>query len=101
MLKRFKRWSRRKQILGVIPTIFQDEQCEGMLLRSAPGEPKSEGVAIEVRHKGPVVMGWVAVVIGALPGWSYGESSSDARFAERFRLAAIRRRSDIDRLLAH
>ena len=68
--------------LGVIPTMFQDEHCEGMLLRSAPGRPKSEGVQIEVRHKGPVIMGWVAVVVGALPGWSYGSVDGDSRFAE-------------------
>ena len=85
--------------LGVIPTIFQDEHCEGMLLRTAAGRPRSEGVQIEVRYKGPVVMGWAAVVVGALPGWSYGSVDGDARFAERFRLAVIRRRADIERLL--
>ena len=32
--------------LGVIPTIFQDEHCRGMLLRQAAGRPKTEGVQI-------------------------------------------------------
>jgi hypothetical protein len=87
--------------LGVIPTIFQDEQCEGMLLRAAAGQPKSAGVEVAVRYKGPVIMGWVAVVVGALPGWSYGSVDGDSRFAERFRLAVIRRRADIERLVGH
>ena len=86
--------------LGVIPTIFQDEHCEGMLLRRSAGRPKSEGVQIEVRSKGPVVMGWGAVVVGALPGWAYGSVDGDSRFGERFRLAVIRRRAEIDRLVS-
>lgn len=86
--------------LGIIPTIFQDEHCEGMLLRTAPGRPKSEGVQISVRYKGPVIMGWVAVMAGALPGWSYGSVDQDARFAERFRVEVVHRRADIERLVS-
>jgi len=85
--------------LGVIPTIFQDEHCEGMLLRTAAGQPTNSGVQVEVRYKGPVIMGWVAVLVGALPGWSYGSADRDSRFAERFRLAVIARRGDIERLV--
>ncbi|HEY3132234.1 MAG TPA: hypothetical protein VGL91_22455 [Acidobacteriota bacterium] len=85
--------------LGVIPTVFQDEQCQGMLLRRAAGRPKSEGVQVEVRYKGPVIMGWIAVVVGALPGWSHGSVDGDSRFAARFRLAVIRRHADIERLV--
>jgi hypothetical protein len=85
--------------LGVIPTIFQDEHCEGMLLRTATGQPTNSGVQVAVRYKGPVIMGWVAVVVGALPGWSYGSVDRDSRFAERFRLAVIARRGDIERLV--
>ena len=85
--------------LGVIPTIFQDEHCEGMLLRRAAGRPKSEGVQVEVRYKGTVIMGWAAVVMGAMPGWSYGSAKSDSRFVDRFRLAVLRRRSHIEELV--
>ena len=84
--------------LGIIPTIFEDQHCQGMLLRRAAGRPKNEGVQVAVRHKGQVVMGWVAVVVGALPGWSYGSVYNDSRFAERFRLAVMERRAEIDRL---
>ena len=37
--------------LGIIPTIFQDEHCEGMLLRAAAGRPKGEGVQVSVRYR--------------------------------------------------
>jgi len=84
---------------GLIPTVFSDEHCEGMLLRKASGLPKSEGVQIEARYKGTVIMGWAAVVIGALPGWAYGSVEDDPRYAERFRLAVMRRRADIERLV--
>jgi hypothetical protein len=85
--------------IGVIPTIWEDEQCEGMLLRKAAGRPKTEGVQIEIRFKGPVIMGWAAVVVGAMPGWAYGAVESDPRFADRFKLAVVRRRADIERLV--
>jgi hypothetical protein len=85
--------------LGIIPTIFQDEHCEGMLLRRAAGRPKSEGVQIKMRYKGTVIMGWGAVVVGALPGWSYGSMESDSRFVERFRLAVMRQRAEIAQLV--
>ena len=87
--------------LGIIPTVFQDEKCQGMLLRAVPGQPKSAGVEVEVRYKGPVIMGWVAVIAGLLPGWSHGEVAGDPRFAERFRLAVIERRADIERVVGH
>ena len=72
-----------------------------MLLRRVAGQPKDEGVQVVVRYKGTVIMGWVAVVVGALPGWSYGSVDGDSRFAERFRLATIARRGDIERVVGH
>lgn len=85
--------------LGLIPTVFQDEHCQGMLLRTAAGQPESEAVQIDVRYTGTVIMGWAAVVVGVLPGWSYGSIEGDSRFADRFRLAVLRRRADIERLV--
>ena len=46
-------------------------------------------------------MGWVGVIVGALPGWSYGSVNSDARFAERFRVEVLRHRAEIERLAGH
>ncbi|HUQ99051.1 MAG TPA: hypothetical protein VM166_06315 [Gemmatimonadaceae bacterium] len=85
--------------LGIIPTVFDDEHCEGMLLRKAAGQPKHDGVEVTMRFKGRVVMGWAALFMGALPGWSYRSVESDSRFTERFRLAVIARRADIERLV--
>ena len=87
---------------GIIPTVWEEGVCRGMLLRTAAGKPKSEGVKITIRYKGTQIMGWVASIVGLLPGWGYGSSAeNDSRFLERFRLEVIRRREDIDRLLGH
>jgi hypothetical protein len=85
--------------LGIIPTVFQEEQCEGMLLRAAANQPKRNGVEVTARFKGTFVMGWAAVVCGAMPGWSYGPVATDSRFVQRFRLAVIRRREELARIL--
>ena len=87
--------------LGIVPTIFQDEHCEGMLLRRAAGQQKESGVQVEVHAQATSVLGWGAILVGALPGWSYGPVGDDSRFAERFRLAVVQRRADIDHLVQH
>ena len=85
--------------LGIIPTVFDDEDCEGVVFRSGrKASPAS--VEVEVRHKGTVVMGWAAVPLGLLPGWAHGSLQEDSRFRERFRLNILQRRADIDRLAA-
>jgi hypothetical protein len=85
--------------IGLIPTSFDDEDCHGMVIRSVDPS-SSQPVEVGVRHKGQVVMGWAAVVIGALPGWSYGSGSDDRRYGERFRLDVIKHREEIDKLAA-
>jgi hypothetical protein len=94
--------------VGLIPTVFEDEDCHGVVIRSArPStsqpvpEPVPQPVEIGVRHKGQVVMGWAALVFGALPGWSYGSGSDDSRYRERFRLEVITHREEIEKLAAH
>lgn len=86
--------------LGIIPTIFQDEQCEGMLLRRSADEAPEDGVKVEIRSRQRVVMGWVAVVLGALPGWSYGSLGDDSRYAQQFHLAVIARSREIQQLVS-
>lgn len=85
--------------LGIIPTVFQDEQCQGMLLRRSADDAPEDGVKIEISSKQRVVMGWVSVVLGALPGWSYGSLGDDSRFAQQFRLAVIGRNKEIQQLV--
>lgn len=86
--------------LGIIPTVFQDEQCQGMLLRRSADDAPELGVKIGVSSKQQVVMGWISVVLGAQPGWSYGSVGDDSRFAKRFRLAVIARNKEIQQLVA-
>jgi hypothetical protein len=86
--------------LGVVPTIFRDEQCQGMLLRKSSDDLPRKGITIEVRERPLLVMGWVAVPMGLLPGWSYGEVKDDERFAQRFRLAVLERANEIHALVS-
>jgi hypothetical protein len=86
--------------LGLIPTVFDDANCVGLVLRRPGATSSSDSVEINFRYEGRVVMGWAAVVIGALPGWSYGGGAgSDARYRDRLRLEVIRHQSDIGRLV--
>jgi hypothetical protein len=84
--------------LGVIPTVFEDEECQGMTLRSAKSL-SSNPVEISLSQTHTVVMGWVALPLGALPGWSHGDFRRDDRYRKRFRLEVIRHRAAIDRLV--
>jgi hypothetical protein len=84
--------------LGVVPTVFEDEECDGMVL--TPAKPTAVGsVELESRYKARIVMGWAAVPLGALPRWSHGPMRKDRRYAELFRLEIIRRRAEIERLV--
>ena len=84
---------------GTVPTIFQDEECQAMVLRSARA-PARTSPEIVARYKGPVVVGWAAVPLGAVPGWSYGSMREDDRYAERFRVEIFRQRARIAEIAA-
>jgi hypothetical protein len=85
--------------LGIIPTVFDDEDCVGMELRQPGVPPSTRSVRIEFRNKRRVVMGWAAVFVGILPDWSHGSPRRDSRFYQRFRLEILRHRSEIERLI--
>jgi hypothetical protein len=87
--------------LGIIPTVFDDEDCLGMELRHAGAPASARSVRIEFGNKRRVVMGWAAVIMGILPGWSHGSPRNDSRFYQRFRLAVISHQSEIERLIQH
>jgi hypothetical protein len=84
--------------LGVVPTVVDDEDCDFMELRSAKS-PAAGSVEVGVQYRGRIVMGLVAIPLGAVPGWSHGSARKDNRYRERFRLAIIRRRAEIERLV--
>ncbi len=83
--------------IGLVPTVFDEENCDCMVLRSAK-LPAAGSVEVGVEYKGRVVMGLAAVPLGALPGWSHGSAREDTRYRVRFRLEVIRRRGEIERL---
>jgi hypothetical protein len=85
--------------LGIIPTVWQEEDCEGMFLRSTR-HPDRPPVRIDVRFKGTAMMGWASLFVGALPGWSWGDIRGDSAYHQMLRLEVIRHRAEIERLVA-
>jgi hypothetical protein len=85
--------------VGIIPTVWQEEDCEGTFLRST-NHPDRPAVRIDVRFKGAAMMGWASIFVGALPGWSWGDIRGDSAYHEMLRLEVTRRRAEIERLLA-
>jgi hypothetical protein len=84
--------------LGLIPTIFTDTDCKGAVLR--PLHPRAGGpdsVVVTGKLAGRVIMGWLAVPAGAMPGWTHGEARDHTRGRARARLAVLVER---DRLVA-
>jgi hypothetical protein len=82
--------------VGIIPTVFKDEECQGVVIRSGGSGSPGQPVPVAVRYKGRVVMGWAAAFMGLLPGWSYGSVRDDSRLADRLRVEILRRRREID-----
>jgi len=85
--------------VGIIPTVWQEEDCEGMFLRST-NHPDRPAVRIDVRFKGTAMMGWASLFAGALPGWSWGDIRADSAYHEMLRLEVTRHRAEIERLVA-
>jgi hypothetical protein len=79
--------------LGLIPTVFMDTECEGAVFRvpEGPAGPR-DSVVVRYQQGGRVVMGWLAMPLGALPGWTHGAASTHHRARERARLALLTER---------
>jgi hypothetical protein len=58
--------------------------------------PTSDSVVVRQDHERTVVMGWLAVPLSLLPGWT--RSTSAARVRDRAHLAILDRRDDLARL---
>ena len=87
--------------LGVIPTIFTDTDCNGVIFRK-PGAPRgSDSVVVGVKYQGKAVMGWVALPLGLFPGWSWRGGQDQSGYREAFRLAIIARKAELARLAGH
>ena len=84
---------------GLIPTVFDGESCDGMVIRSAkPATPPP--VEVRVRDKGQTIVGWAAIVFGALPGWSYGTVGDDRGYSDLLRIEIARSRKEIEQLVS-
>jgi hypothetical protein len=84
--------------LGIVPTVWKEEDCQGMFLRSTKN-PDRPPVRVEVRFRGTAMIGWASLLVGALPGWSWGDIRGDSHYHQMLRLEVIRHRAEIERLL--
>jgi hypothetical protein len=85
--------------LGVIPTIFTDRDCQGIVFR--PNQPnRSDSVEVHYEQESRVIMGWFALPIGALPGWTHGAALEHRRSRDRARLAILAHREALAALAA-
>lgn len=82
---------------GIIPAVFDAERCDGMILRS-PKPGSAPPIEIRVQHKGQVVVGWAALALGALRGWSYGVIGDDREYRKLFRIEVAKRGPEIEKL---
>jgi hypothetical protein len=83
---------------GLIPTVWTETDCQGVEIRSARGGGSDASVNVVYSDKGEAMMGWAAVIMGAMPGWSYGSSRNDSRYPVHFRLEVIQHESEIESL---
>jgi hypothetical protein len=82
---------------GIIPTVFDGERCDGLILRSSkPGSPAP--IEIRIRTKEQVIVGWAALGFGVLRSWSYGVVGEDRQYGTLLRLEVARLKADIDKL---
>jgi hypothetical protein len=88
--------SLRSLSLGVIPTIFTDTDCEGAVFRASnEAGARHDSVVVRYRQDGQVVMGWLAMLLGALPSWTHGSATTHHRTRERTRLAVLAERQGL------
>jgi hypothetical protein len=78
--------------LGVIPTLFTDHDCEGIVFRPNDAN-RTDSVALSYDQEGRVIMGWLALPIGFLPGWTHGSALEHPRSRDRARLAVLAHRT--------
>lgn len=85
--------------LGVVPTIFTDTDCDGVVLKRYPATPGSDSVVIESRRESRVVMGWAAMLVGILPGWTHRDARRHPATGRVLRAAVFRQESAIAQLM--
>jgi hypothetical protein len=86
--------------LGIIPTTFTDVSCDEAVFRSARSKAPSDSLLMRIRIEHRVMMGWLALPAGALPGWTHGQMKHHSRYRQLVRVAILSRRQDLIRLLS-
>ena len=82
--------------LGLVPTVFTDSTCRGAVFRSIAGGARgTDSLVVRQKSGGRVVMGWAAVPIGFLPGWTHGEAKNHPRYAQLARSAIFARSGEL------
>jgi hypothetical protein len=85
--------------LGIIPTIFTDHDCDGVTFRPARNPALAgDSVTVAFDLQTRTVMGWLAVPIGWLPGWTHGEAKQSRPARDARRAAILRHRDALMRL---
>jgi hypothetical protein len=80
--------------LGLIPTIFTDTNCEGAVLHPLhPPTGRPDSVVLSSELSGRVIMGWLALPVGAFPGWTHGGPRDHTRYRNQVRLSILSHRS--------
>jgi hypothetical protein len=87
--------------LGVFPTIWTETQCDGAVFRRYGAPPGSDSVVVRIRYSTKAMMGWLALPVGLLPGWSWKSGDDQASYKKAFRLAVIAKRDELTRLAGH
>ena len=85
--------------LGLFPTVFHEADCVGAVFRSGNGGGTADSAVVHFRYEGTVIMGWLAVPVGALPRWAKGGALSHRRYRDLFRLAIMEQREAIARVV--
>ena len=83
--------------LGVVPTIWTDHECTGVVFRHPDGTP-ADSVVVRIRHRGTAVLGWLAAPLALLPSWSLRGARDQKEYHQSFRLAIIARKDELARL---
>jgi hypothetical protein len=86
--------------LGIIPTTFTDVSCDEAVFRSARSKAPSDSLLMRIRIEHRVLMGWLALPVGALPGWTHGPMKHHSRYRQLVRVAIVSRRKALTELLS-
>lgn len=87
--------------LGIVPTIFTDTDCIGMVFRRNDVNAGRDSVVVHFQNSGRVVIGWVGMALGFFPGWTHGEARASRPYLDRLRIEILSHSDQIGALGRH